>query len=186
MSAAKTVTPGPARAPATPAQASLYQQLRGHLAELKLHDAAEALPAVLDQASTEGLTMTAALEQLLAIEVSASQARRLARPAPLRIPAIPGHPGGLRLRRRTRRRTPSSSPSWPPAATSRTPPTSCSSGHPASARPTSPSAWPAKPPKPATAPTSPPPPTSPPAATAPPSKDAGPPPCASSTAPACW
>ena len=52
MPAAKTVTPGPARAPATPAQASLYQQLRGHLAELKLHDAAEALPAVLDQAST--------------------------------------------------------------------------------------------------------------------------------------
>jgi hypothetical protein len=47
MPAAKTT----ARAPATPAQASLYQQLRGHLAVLKLHDAAEALPAVLDQAS---------------------------------------------------------------------------------------------------------------------------------------
>ena len=74
MPAAKTT----ARAPATPAQASLYQQLRGHLAELKLHDAAEALPAVLDQASTEGLTMTAALERLLAIEVTANQARRLA------------------------------------------------------------------------------------------------------------
>jgi hypothetical protein len=57
MPAAKTT----ARAPATPAQASLYQQLRGHLAALKLHDAAEALPAVLDQASTEDLTMTAAL-----------------------------------------------------------------------------------------------------------------------------
>ena len=65
-------------APATPAQASLYQQLRGHLAELKLHDAAEALPAILDQASAEDLTMTAALERLLAIEVSASLARRLA------------------------------------------------------------------------------------------------------------
>jgi DNA replication protein DnaC len=78
MPAAKTATPGPARAPATPAQASLYQQLRGHLAELKLHDAAGALPAVLDQAGTEGLTMTAALERLLAIEVTASQARRLA------------------------------------------------------------------------------------------------------------
>ncbi len=76
MPAAKTATS--ARAPATPAQASLYQQLRGHLAELKLHDAAGALPAVLDQAGTEGLTMTAALERLLAIEVSASQARRLA------------------------------------------------------------------------------------------------------------
>lgn len=30
--------------------ASIYQQLRGHLAELKLADAAEALPRVLDQA----------------------------------------------------------------------------------------------------------------------------------------
>jgi DNA replication protein DnaC len=74
MPAAKTAAP----APATPAQASLYQQLRGHLAELKLHDAAEALPAVLDAAAAEHLTMTAALERLLAIEVSASQARRLA------------------------------------------------------------------------------------------------------------
>jgi DNA replication protein DnaC len=73
---ARTTPPIPA--PATPAQASLYQQLRGHLAELKLHDAAEALPAVLDQANAEDLTMTAALERLLAIEVSASLARRLA------------------------------------------------------------------------------------------------------------
>jgi hypothetical protein len=30
--------------PNTPAQASLYQQLRGHLAALKLHTAAEQLP----------------------------------------------------------------------------------------------------------------------------------------------
>ena len=78
MTAAKTTTPAPARAPSTPAQASLYQQLRGHLAALKLHDAAEALPAVLDTAAAEGLTMTAALERLLAIEVTANQARRLA------------------------------------------------------------------------------------------------------------
>jgi hypothetical protein len=41
-----TLTP-PLPAPSTPAQASLYQQLRGHLATLKLHDAAEHLPAVL-------------------------------------------------------------------------------------------------------------------------------------------
>ena len=72
---ARTTTAAPAPGPATPAQASLYQQLRGHLAELKLHDAAGALPAVLDTAAAEGLTLTAALEQLLAIEVSA---RRLA------------------------------------------------------------------------------------------------------------
>lgn len=75
---ARTATPAAAQAPATAAQASLYQQLRGHLAELRLHDAAEALPSVLDTAAAEGLTLTAALERLLATEVSASQARRLA------------------------------------------------------------------------------------------------------------
>ena len=75
---ARTTTAAAAPGPATPAQASLYQQLRSHLAELKLHDAAEALPAVLDTAAAEGLTLTAALERLLATEVSASQARRLA------------------------------------------------------------------------------------------------------------
>lgn len=78
MPAAKTTPAAASQAPATPAQASLYQQLRGHLAELKMHDAAAALPGVLDAAAAEGLTMTAALERLLAIEVSASQARRLA------------------------------------------------------------------------------------------------------------
>jgi DNA replication protein DnaC len=58
--------------------ASLYQQLRGHLATLKLHDAAEALPSVLDAAAVEKLSMTAALERLLAIEVDATESRRLA------------------------------------------------------------------------------------------------------------
>jgi hypothetical protein len=47
------------------AAASRYQQLRSHLAELKLHAAAEALPSVLDQATTEGLSLTVALERLL-------------------------------------------------------------------------------------------------------------------------
>ena len=78
MSARTTTPAAAARPPATPAQASLYQQLRGHLAELKMHDAAAALPGVLDAAAAEGLTMTAALERLLAIEVTANQARRLA------------------------------------------------------------------------------------------------------------
>jgi DNA replication protein DnaC len=63
--------------PSTPAQASLYQQLRTHLAMLKLHDAAEHLPAVLDAARDEQLSLTAALERLLAIEVDATEARRL-------------------------------------------------------------------------------------------------------------
>lgn len=78
MPAAKTTPAAASRAPSAPAQASLYQQLRGHLAELKMPDAAEALPGVLDAAAAEGLTLTAALERLFAIEVSASQARRLA------------------------------------------------------------------------------------------------------------
>jgi DNA replication protein DnaC len=64
--------------PATAEAASRYQQLRSHLAALKLSAAAEALPAVLDQAATEQLSLTAALERLLSIEVDATEARRLA------------------------------------------------------------------------------------------------------------
>ena len=63
--------------PVTGARGSLYQQLRAHLAVLKLHDAAEHLPAVLDTAQAEGLSLTAALERLLAVEVDATEARRL-------------------------------------------------------------------------------------------------------------
>ena len=48
------------------------------MAALKLHAAAEALPSVMDHAATEGLSLTAALERLLAIEVDATEARRLA------------------------------------------------------------------------------------------------------------
>jgi hypothetical protein len=40
-------------------EAGRYQQLRSHLTTLKLLDAAEALPTVLDQARTEKLTPTA-------------------------------------------------------------------------------------------------------------------------------
>ena len=58
--------------------ASTYQQLRTHLVDLKLADAADALPKVLDQAQAEGWTLTTALEHLLRIEVTATDARRLA------------------------------------------------------------------------------------------------------------
>ena len=71
-------TTNDAPAPATTAENSRYQQLRAHLTTLKLLDAAQALPAVLDQARTENLTPTAALERLLRIEVTATEARRLA------------------------------------------------------------------------------------------------------------
>ncbi len=71
-----STTAGPA--PMTAGQARGYQALRAHLATLKLEAAAEALPQVLDQARTEGLSVTAAIERLLAIEVTATEARRLA------------------------------------------------------------------------------------------------------------
>ena len=69
MSTAKTMT--------SAASASIYQQLKGHLAELKLADAADALPRVLDQAQAEGWSLTQALEHLLAVEVTATDDRRL-------------------------------------------------------------------------------------------------------------
>ncbi len=75
MTDKKTVDRMPA--PNTAEAASPYQRLRGHLAVLKLHDAAEALPSVLDQAAAEELSMTAALDRLLSIEVEATEARRL-------------------------------------------------------------------------------------------------------------
>ena len=65
-------------APSTAAQASVYQQLRGHLAVLKLEACAEALPRVLDEATDQKLSMTATLERLFEIEVTATEARRLA------------------------------------------------------------------------------------------------------------
>lgn len=58
--------------------ASRYQQLRSHLAFLKLHACAEALPTVLDDAAAQGLSLTTALERLLRIEVADTEARRLA------------------------------------------------------------------------------------------------------------
>lgn len=65
-------------APMSTSQASTYQQLRAHLASLKLHAAAEHLPSVLATAQSEGWSMTATLEHLLAREVEATEARKLA------------------------------------------------------------------------------------------------------------
>jgi DNA replication protein DnaC len=55
---------------------SLYQQVRSHLAYLKLAAAAEALPGELDTAIKEKRNHTEFLERLLAIEVDATEARR--------------------------------------------------------------------------------------------------------------
>lgn len=63
--------------PMTAKEAAGYQKLRGHLAALKLTAAAESLPSVLDAARAEGLSLTVALERLLAIEREATDARKL-------------------------------------------------------------------------------------------------------------
>jgi DNA replication protein DnaC len=58
--------------------ADAYRRLRGHLAYLKLNAAAEALPAVLDQARDQGLSVLDALERLMGAEAGSAQARKLA------------------------------------------------------------------------------------------------------------
>ena len=59
-------------------EASTYQQLRAHLAYLRLAAAAEALPGELEHAKTHKLGHTAFLERLLALEVGATELRRRA------------------------------------------------------------------------------------------------------------
>ena len=59
-------------------EAATYQRLRDHLHVLRLSAAAEALPGMLDDARGQDLSTVAMLEQLLAIEVETTQARRLA------------------------------------------------------------------------------------------------------------
>jgi IstB-like ATP binding protein len=63
--------------PMSPGQAAVYQRLRAHLAFLRLGAAGEALTAVLDAARDQNLTVIEAMEQLLAVEVEATQVRRL-------------------------------------------------------------------------------------------------------------
>jgi len=70
MTANKTGSSTPATPPVS--EARRYQQLRAHLSYLKLNDAAEVLPRILDAARAENLSMTAALERLLEIEVTAT------------------------------------------------------------------------------------------------------------------
>jgi len=70
-----------------PEPAAAYQRLRGHLDYLKLPTAAEHLPAVLDAARAEQLSVTAALERLLDLEVAATEDRR--RTGRLRFASLP-------------------------------------------------------------------------------------------------
>src|ERR1019366_8230058 len=57
---------------------SLYQELRSHLAYLRLSAAAEALPGELDHARSNDLGHSEFLARLLEIEVAATESRRRA------------------------------------------------------------------------------------------------------------
>jgi hypothetical protein len=139
-----------ARVPATQTEAQCYQRLRAHLAFLKLLDAAEALPGILDAARHEKLSATATLERFFAVEVTAVEQRRLTSrlrfaclPAPWSLAdfdftAQPGvdqnpHPGAGH-----------------PCGSSRPDPTCRSSARPGWARPCSRWGWPAPPSRPGT------------------------------------
>ena len=63
--------------PRTQSEAETYQRLRAHLAFLKLTDAAEALPRVLDEARAHKLSLVDGFEKLLGVEVTATEDRRL-------------------------------------------------------------------------------------------------------------
>jgi DNA replication protein DnaC len=62
--------------PMTSSEAQAYQRLRGHLAELRLSAAAEALTSVLDTAREQDQSLITALDGLLTLEVAAARARR--------------------------------------------------------------------------------------------------------------
>ena len=163
---------------------SVYQQLRGHLATLRLAAAAEALPGVLEQAAKAKLGHTALLERLLAIEVAAT--RPAVTPAWSVSPRC-RRPGGsadfdFEAQPSVDRQMVTSSPR---CASSRTPPTCCSSDRRVWARRCS--RWRSGGPRsrPASAPTTRPRRNSRRVVTAPPSRAAGPPRCASSRDRAC-
>src|SRR5680860_909994 len=59
----------------TQSEAETYQRLRAHLGFLKLPDAAEALPRLLDEARMSKLPLIETLEALLGVEVAATEER---------------------------------------------------------------------------------------------------------------
>ena len=73
---AKDTTATDAPEPMTGSEAETYQRLRAHLDTLKLGAAAGSLTTVLDTARSEDLSLIAAMERLLAVEVKAAQTRR--------------------------------------------------------------------------------------------------------------
>lgn len=68
----------PSSALADPSQASIYQQLRSHLSELKLTAAAEALPGLLDESTASGWSTTETLARIMSVEIDQAESRKLA------------------------------------------------------------------------------------------------------------
>ena len=67
----------------------VYQQLREHLAYLKLSAVAEQLAAALQQAETNKPSYTRFLHELLSVEITATEQRRL--DGRLRFASFPQH-----------------------------------------------------------------------------------------------
>ena len=87
--------------------------------------AAEALPAELDHGRRGDLSHTAFLERLLAVEVTATTARRQASLARFACLPAPWQLADFDFDAQPSVITASSSPSWAPCGSSTTPPTSC-------------------------------------------------------------
>jgi DNA replication protein DnaC len=73
---ARTPVAADALEPMGGGEAAAYQRLRAHLDVLRLSAAADSLSTVLDAARAEDLSLIAAIERLLAVEVNAVQTRR--------------------------------------------------------------------------------------------------------------
>src|SRR6476619_6685209 len=166
-------------------EAATYQRLRDHLHVLRLSAAAEALPGMLDDARGQDLSTVAMLEQLLAIEVETTQARRLA--SRLRFACLP-----------TQSRLDEFDFTAQPGVDEKLIRELASLrflddagnvvfvGPPGTGKTMLAIGWPAPPPRPVTASTSPPPTSWPNAAAKRPWRVAGPPACGSFAAPDCW
>lgn len=62
---------------ADPSHASIYQQLRSHLSELKLTAAAEVLPGLLDESTASGWS-TETLARIMSVGIDQAESRKLA------------------------------------------------------------------------------------------------------------
>ena len=74
------------------------EQARQHLQTLGLKQAVEVLDNTLDAAASKQLPYPEVLAELLGVEVAARRERYLTTRTQLGAPALPAHPGAVRLR----------------------------------------------------------------------------------------